>query len=62
MKKRLIWSVIFLIPTMYIASHNMFKAVFGLPVPEYIVSLLTGRKMRLPMHLRNLFSSYRSFI
>lgn len=42
MKKRLIWSVIFLIPTMYIASHNMFKAVFGLPVPEYIVSLFDG--------------------
>lgn len=42
MKHRLIWSVVFLIPTIYIAMHNMFYTWFSLPVPSYISSILDG--------------------
>lgn len=34
MKHRLIWSIVFLIPVMYIAMHHMFYEWFGIPVPE----------------------------
>ncbi|WP_301860064.1 heavy metal translocating P-type ATPase [uncultured Megasphaera sp.] len=42
MKHRLIWSIIFLIPTMYIAMHHMFLEWFGLPVPETFKALFHG--------------------
>ena len=42
MKHRLIWSIIFLIPTMYIAMHHMFLEWFGLPVPEAFKALFHG--------------------
>lgn len=34
MKHRLIWSILFLIPVMYIAMHHMLLEWFGIPVPE----------------------------
>jgi len=42
MKKRLIISICFLIPLMYIAMHHMLNEWFGLPVPEIINSLFHG--------------------
>ena len=42
MKKRLIISVCFLIPLMYIAMHHMLKEWFGLPVPQIIKNLFHG--------------------
>ena len=42
MKHRLIWSIIFLIPTMYIAMHHMFLEWFGLPVPEGFKAVFHG--------------------
>lgn len=42
MKNRLIISIIFLIPLMYIAMHNMLFKYFGLPVPSIIKSLFDG--------------------
>lgn len=42
MKRRLIGSIIFLIPTMYIAMHHMFWEWFGLPVPEGFKALFHG--------------------
>lgn len=38
MKKRLIWSIIFLIPLMYVAMHHM------LPIPEIIKNIFHGAK------------------
>ena len=42
MKTRLTWSIIFLIPTVYIAMHSMFFEMFGLPVPKIISQLFDG--------------------
>jgi len=42
MKHRLIWSIVFLIPTMYVAMHGMFERLFGLPVPDGIRALFDG--------------------
>jgi Cu+-exporting ATPase len=42
MKHRLILSVIFLIPTMYIAMHHMFFMWFGLPVPIWFSNVFHG--------------------
>ena len=42
MKRRLLWSVLFLIPTVYVAMHHMFYQWFGLPVPAVISSLFDG--------------------
>ena len=42
MKHRLIWSVVFLIPTMYVAMHGMFAQFFGLPVPDGVRALFDG--------------------
>lgn len=44
MKKRLIISICFLIPLMYIAMHHMLKEWFGLPVPEIIKTLFHGNE------------------
>lgn len=38
MKKRLIWSFVFLIPMMYISMHHMLYEWFGLPVPQIVKS------------------------
>ena len=42
MKHRLVWSIIFLIPTMYIAMHHMFLEWFGLPVPQAFADVFHG--------------------
>ena len=42
MENRLKWSILFLIPTMYIAMHHMFFEWFGLPVPELFKSIFHG--------------------
>ena len=39
MRTRLTWSIIFLLPTVYIAMHNMLP----LPVPSIVVELFDGR-------------------
>jgi Cu+-exporting ATPase len=44
MKKRLIISICFLIPLMYISMHHMFYEWFGLPVPKIIKTLFHGTK------------------
>jgi Cu+-exporting ATPase len=42
MKYRLFGSIIFLLPTMYIAMHHMFLEWFGLPVPTWFAALFHG--------------------
>lgn len=42
MKHRLIISLIFWIPLMYLAMYHMFKEWFGLPVPEFIMNAFHG--------------------
>lgn len=44
MKKRLIVSIIFLIPLMYIAMHHMLNEWFGMPIPEFIKNFFDGTK------------------
>lgn len=44
MKKRLIISVCFLVPLMYIAMHHMLNKWFGLPVPQIIKTLFHGNE------------------
>ena len=44
MKKRLIISVLFLIPLMYVSMNHMLKEWFGLPVPKFIMDLFHGGK------------------
>ncbi len=42
MKKRLIISICFLIPLMYIAMYHMFYDWFGIPIPEIVNNLFHG--------------------
>lgn len=42
MKKRLIISICFLIPLMYIAMYHMLNEWFGLPIPQFINTLFHG--------------------
>lgn len=42
MKKRLIVSILFLIPLMYLAMYHMFNTWFGIPIPEFIINLFHG--------------------
>lgn len=42
MKKRLIWSFVFLIPMMYISMHHMLYEWFGIPVPQFIKAVFHG--------------------
>ncbi len=44
MKNRLIISICFFIPLMYIAMHHMLYEWFGLPVPEMIKMLFHGKE------------------
>lgn len=44
MKKRLIISICFLIPLMYISMHHMLKEWFGLPVPQIVKNLFHGNE------------------
>ena len=42
MKKRLIISICFLVPLMYIAMYHMFQQGFGIPVPSMITKVFHG--------------------
>lgn len=44
MKKRLIISICFLIPLMYIAMYHMLYEWFGLPIPQIIKSIFHGNE------------------
>lgn len=44
MKKRLIVSICFLIPLMYIAMYHMFYDLLGIPIPKIITSIFHGEK------------------
>ena len=39
MKHRLIISLIFWIPLMYVAMYHMFKDWFGIPIPSFIMNM-----------------------
>ena len=41
-RQRLIWSVIFLLPVMYVSMHGMLMDWFGLPVPDLVRLFLDG--------------------
>lgn len=41
-RQRLIWSVIFLLPVMYVSMHGMLMDWFGLPVPDLIRLFIDG--------------------
>ncbi len=42
MKHRLVWSIAFLLPTMYISMHGLFEKLFGLPVPQIVGTVFDG--------------------
>ena len=42
MRSRLIWSVAFLLPTLYISMHGLFAQLFGLPVPTLVRTVFDG--------------------
>ncbi len=42
MKKRLLWSFVFLVPMMYISMGEMFHHMFGLPVLPFVRDLFYG--------------------
>ena len=42
MKQRLIWSVVFLVPLMYIAMHHMLLEWFGIPVADAFKAVFHG--------------------
>ena len=44
MKKRLTISIVFLIPLVYLAMHNMFYEWFGLPIPQIVKNTFHGTK------------------
>ena len=44
MKKRLIISISFLIPLMYIAMNHMLYEWFGIPIPQFIKSFFSGNE------------------
>lgn len=46
MKKRLIISICFLIPLMYLAMHHMFYEWFGLPIPDFMHTFFSGAENR----------------
>lgn len=42
MKHRLVWSILFLLPTLYISMHGLFQKLFGLPVPQLVSQIFDG--------------------
>ena len=42
MRQRLLWSILFLLPVMYIAMHHMLYEWLGIPVPEAFKELFHG--------------------
>lgn len=62
MKRRLLWSIVFLIPTVYIAMHHMLASHLGIPVPSAISQSSMDRKMPFPSPSPSSCSSCRSCI
>lgn len=54
MKKRLIISIFFLIPLMYLAMHNMLNMVFNIPTPKFIEKYFEGTKNALNFSIAQL--------
>lgn len=54
MKKRLIWSFIFLIPLMYIAMYHMFNSILRIPIPEIVTKLFDGESNALRLAITEL--------
>lgn len=50
-KKRLIFSIIFLIPLMYVAMHHMLYEWFRIPVPNIVKNLFHGNENALTFSL-----------
>ena len=50
-KNRLLWSVLFLLPLMYISMHNMLQDVFGLQTPSFVVTVFDGTENTLVLAL-----------
>lgn len=44
MKKRLVLSICFLIPLMYVAMHHMLFEWVGLPIPEFVNDCFSGNE------------------
>lgn len=44
LKKRLIWSLVLLIPIMYISMHHMLYQWFNIPVPSIITNIFHGNE------------------
>ncbi len=42
MKQRLIWSIVFWVPLMYVAMYHMFYEWFGLPIPQVVNRMFHG--------------------
>jgi Cu+-exporting ATPase len=42
MKHRLSWSIVFLIPTMFIAMHHMFHVYLGINYPQWFLDIFHG--------------------
>lgn len=42
LKSRLLWSLVFMLPLFYVASHTMLFNVFGLPVPAFVTVMFDG--------------------
>ncbi len=42
MKRKLVFSFVFLIPLMYVAMHQMLNNLFGLPIPEFVKNIFDG--------------------
>lgn len=62
MKKRLIISIIFLIPLMYIAMHHMLYEWFGLPVPQIVKDLFHGNENRCYFWIYTIFITTSNYI
>ncbi|MGI6174668.1 MAG: heavy metal translocating P-type ATPase [Christensenellales bacterium] len=48
MKKRLVWSVVLLIPLMYIAMYHMLYDWFSLPIPAFMTAAFHGEHKAVP--------------
>lgn len=62
MKKRLIISIIFWLPLMYVAMYHMFNMWFGLPIPSFINNLFHGAENAVTFRLYTIFIATSNYI
>ena len=62
MKKRLVISICFLIPLMYISMHHMFYKWFGLPIPEFIKNTFDGVENAITFGFTRFFITTSNYI